>query len=190
MGREDYQETCHKSEVILLPVSTILFFIIWNICIHFCHFGCHSPRRWLPDLRSYVGSGSAHCERPIKVIYAQEASFESKCGIHELGVSEFTLDETRFTFGALQFLLFSSFLHFLRFLLSASRYRFMIHWGLCGRWCNITLCRWAGGVHALEESSQDLISKVFCLFCLLCSNLPNFWHNVAGGHDWCPRRAG
>ena len=31
------------------------------------------PRRWLPELRSYIGSGSAHCERPIKVIYAQKA---------------------------------------------------------------------------------------------------------------------
>lgn len=33
-------------------------------------------KRWLPELRSYIGSGSAHCERPIKVIYAQKAYVE------------------------------------------------------------------------------------------------------------------
>lgn len=172
-----------------------MIWIIWNICIHFSFWLFFSlttkfstvkemvarlaELRWIWLCTLWTANQSHLCSGGILN--------KSKCGIHELGVSEFTLDETRFTFGALQFSTFSSFLHFL---LSASRYRFMIHWGLCGRWCNITLCRWAGGVHALEESSQDLISKVFCLFCLLCSNLPNFWHNVAGGHDWCPRRAG
>lgn len=75
-------------------------FLIYTICgIHLnsiCHFEYTmysqlNSRRWLPDLRSYVGSGSAHCERPIKVIYAQEVMGpgghdsileESKCEIY------------------------------------------------------------------------------------------------------------
>ena len=55
-------------KTIKCPVHTIHFY-------SFLFYGSRDlVRRWLPELRSYIGS--AHSERPIKVIYAQEAYVE------------------------------------------------------------------------------------------------------------------